>query len=180
MQMSIPLQLTRKQIYFVFNLTSEIDSNKIANDVLTFKDQFPERNKSNIIGWHSGYFAHKQSHVFDELIKLVESKATSVVNDQDFNISVVQSWAVVYEKGDGAAKHSHSDTLISAVFYADVEANASPLKFENGLTILPEKGMLVIFPGWVKHEVPPMRFNSKRIAIAFNLNCTLKTFEERM
>ena len=175
-----PITVNKEANIFVFDLTSEIDSNKIANDVLTFKDQFSERNKSNIIGWHSGYFAHKQSHLFDELIKLVESKVTSAVNDQDFNISVVQSWAIVYEKGDGAAKHSHADTLISAVFYADVEANASPLKFENGLIIIPENGMLVIFPGWIKHEVPPMRFNSKRITLAFNLNCTLKTFEERM
>ena len=174
------LTVNKEANIFVFDLTSEIDSNKIASDVLAFRSQFPESNKSNIIGWHSGYFAHKQSHYFDDLIKLVESKATKAINDKDFNISVVQSWAIVYEKGNGAAKHSHADTLISAVFYADVEASASPLKFENGPTILPEKGMLVIFPGWLKHEVPPMRFDSKRIAIAFNLNCTLKTFEERM
>lgn len=174
------LTVNKEANIFVFDLTSEIDSNKIATDVLTFKNQFPKSNKSNVIGWHSGYFAHKQSSVFDDLITLVESKVASAVNDQDFNISVVQSWAIVYEKGDGAVKHSHADTLISAVFYANVETSASPLKFENGPTILPENGMLVVFPGWLKHEVPPMRFDSKRIAIAFNLNCTLKTFEERL
>lgn len=174
------LNINREAKVFSFDTTSELDSAAIASDILQFKEQFPESNKSNVIGWHSGYFAHKQSNIFDKLINLVENKVSFVINDSDFKISVAQCWAIIYNKGDGAVLHSHSDTVYSAVYYADVENSASPLKFENGITLLPTNGKLIIFPGWLKHEVPPMRFNSKRIVVAFNINCTLKTYEERI
>ena len=173
-------QVNRTASVAVFDLRHEIDADLISKNVLEFKEQFPESNSSNVIGWHSGYFSHKQSNIFDDLIKLVEEKTQLVVNDNDFNISVVQSWAAVYEKNNAAVRHNHSDTLYSAVYYASAKPNSSPIKFEGGITIMPEPGMLVIFPGWLFHEVPAMRFDHQRIAIAFNLNCTLKTFEERI
>jgi hypothetical protein len=164
----------------VFDLRDEIDSDVIANTVLEFRSEFPESNSSNVIGWHSGYFAHKQTDKFDNLISIVEEKAKSIINDPDFNVSVVQTWAIVYEKNDAAVRHNHSDTLYSAVYYASTKPNSSPLKFDCGLSISPEPGMLVIFPGWLFHEVPAMRFQHQRIAVAFNINCTLKTYEERI
>lgn len=174
------VQVNRTASVNVFDLRHEIDADLISKNVLEFKEQFPESNSSNVIGWHSGYFSHKQSNSFDTLISIVEEKTRSVVNDDDFNISVVQAWAIVYEKNNAAVKHNHSDTLYSAVYYASAKPNSSPIKFEGGLTIMPESGMLLIFPGWLFHEVPAMRFDHQRIAVAFNLNCTLKTYEERI
>lgn len=174
------VQVNRTASVNVFDLRHEIDADLISKNVLEFKEQFPESNSSNVIGWHSGYFSHKQSNLFDALIGIVEEKTRSVVNDDDFNVSVVQTWAIVYEKNNAAVKHNHSDTLYSAVYYASAKPNSSPIKFEGGLTIMPESGMLLIFPGWLFHEVPAMRFDHQRIAVAFNLNCTLKTYEERI
>lgn len=174
------VQVNRAASVNVFDLRHEIDADLISKNVLEFKEQFPESNSSNVIGWHSGYFSHKQSNLFDALIGIVEEKTRSVVNDDDFNVSVVQTWAIVYEKNNAAVKHNHSDTLYSAVYYASAKPNSSPIKFEGGLTIMPESGMLLIFPGWLFHEVPAMRFDHQRIAVAFNLNCTLKTYEERI
>jgi hypothetical protein len=164
----------------VFDLRGEIDPTIITNAVLDFKSKYPKSNSSNVIGWHSGYFAHKQTDSFNNLISVVEEKARLAIDDSDFNVSVVQSWAIVYEKNDAAVRHNHSDTLYSAVYYASTKPNSSPLKFDCGLTIAPEEGMLVIFPGWLFHEVPAMRFQHQRIAVAFNINCTLKTYEERL
>lgn len=174
------IQVSRNASVNVFDLRHEIDADLISKSVLEFKENFPESNSSNIVGWHSGYFSHKQSNVFDDLIDIVEKKVRLVVNDNDFNISVVQTWAIVYEKNNAAVRHNHADTLYSAVYYASARPDSSPLKFEGNLTILPETGMLVIFPGWLFHEVPTMRFNHQRIAVAFNLNCVLKTYEERI
>jgi hypothetical protein len=163
----------------VFDLSDQIDSCSIVDAVHNFKQKFPESNTSNVVGWHTGYFAHKFTTDFDNLIHCVEQSVSTALSDPDFNISVAQCWAAIYNKGDGAKRHCHSDTLYSAVYYAKAESNASPIKFDNGLTIIPETGMLVCFPGWLFHEVPAMRFNSERIAVAFNINCTLKSFEER-
>ena len=32
-------------------------------------------------------------------------------------------------------------------------------------------GLLVMFPGWVKHEVPPQESDHERVMVAGNLNC---------
>ncbi len=174
------VQIPRDANVSVFDLRHEIDADLISTKILEFRTQFPESNSSNVIGWHSDYFSQKQSNIFDSLIEIVENKTREVVNDSDFNISVVQTWAIVYEKNNAAVRHNHSDTLYSAVYYASAKPNSSPIRFDGGLTIMPETGMLVVFPGWLFHEVPAMRFDHKRIAVAFNLNCTLKTYEERL
>jgi hypothetical protein len=163
----------------VFDLNDQIDASAIVNAVYDFRTKYPYSNTSNVVGWHTDYFAHKFTPDFDQLISAVEQCVFTAINDSDFDVSVVQCWAAIYNKGDGAKRHKHSDTLYSAVYYAQAEPNASPLKFDNGLTIISETGMLVCFPGWLHHEVPAMRFNSDRVAIAFNLNCTLKRFEDR-
>jgi hypothetical protein len=164
----------------VFDLNNQINAPDVVNAIRNFKTEFPNSNTSNVVGWHTDYFAHKFTSDFDRLINAVEHCVSDALNDSDFDVSVVQCWAAIYNKGDGARLHKHFDTLYSAVYYAQAEPNASPLKFDNGLTIVPETGMLVCFPGWLFHEVPPMRFKDERISVAFNLNCTLKNFEDRL
>lgn len=164
----------------VFDLNNQINAPDVVNAIRNFKTNFPNSNTSNVVGWHTDYFAHKFTSDFDRLINAVEHCVSDALNDSDFDVSVVQCWAAIYNKGDGARLHKHFDTLYSAVYYAQAEPNASPLKFDNGLTIVPETGMLVCFPGWLFHEVPPMRFKDERISVAFNLNCTLKNFEDRL
>ncbi len=163
----------------VFDLRGTVNEKDIAEAVLRFKQQHPESNTSNVVGWHTDYFAHKHTNDFDTLISAVERCVAQAINDNDFDVSVVQCWAAVYEKNNGAARHNHSDRMYSAVYYAQAEANASPLKFDGGLIVSPEPGMLVCFPSWLNHEVPAMRFNNQRIAVAFNLNCILKSYEDR-
>lgn len=173
------ITVPRNAQVFVFDLNNQINHNQIVNSVLSFKDRYPDSNTSNVIAWHTDYFAHKHTTDFDQLIIAVEDCVRTALNDNDFNVSVVQCWASIYNKGEGTALHDHSDRLYSAVYYAEAASNASPLKFEGGLIINPEPGMLVCFPSWLKHEVPAMRYSSRRISIAFNINCTLKSFEER-
>lgn len=163
----------------VFDLCGTVDPTNIAQAVLSFQKQYPDSNTSNVVGWHTGYFAHKFTNNFDQLIDAVEDSVRLAINDNDFDISVVQCWAAIYGKGNGAARHNHSDRMYSAVYYAQAETNASPLKFDGNLIITPKPGMLICFPSWLYHEVPAMRFNNQRIAVAFNLNCTLKSYEDR-
>ena len=36
--------------------------------------------------------------------------------------------------------------------------------------VQPSNGLLVLFPGWVKHKVPPQECDHERIMVAGNLN----------
>jgi hypothetical protein len=172
------LNVNRRAEVFIFNLSDLIDESRVVEKVLEHREQFPISDISNVKGWHSGYLNYNETskHLFDELIQIVRGKFSSVLDKNNFvDAQIENCWAIVYDKGDGAVKHNHSenDYNYAAVYYAASDPAASPLKFEGGLTILPESGMLVIFPGWLKHEVPAMRFNCQRIAVAFNIRCTL-------
>ena len=47
-----------------------------------------------------------------------------------------------------------------------------PIIFSNSdYKVQPMNGLLVMFPGWVKHEVPPQETDHERVMVAGNLNC---------
>ena len=85
--------------------------------------------------------------------------------------------------------HNHQDAILSGVFYVDVPVKdmgniefyrdddsqyyLPPLESYNGFTkqkhvVEPESGMLLLFPGWVRHAVQGNRTNRDRVSISFN------------
>jgi mannose-6-phosphate isomerase-like protein (cupin superfamily) len=77
-------------------------------------------------------------------------------------------WAIQYEKGEYASKHSHHPSDFACVYYVDVEPGCSPIIFEEELEVSPQNGMLLIFPANLRHEVPPT--DSRRIVISMNID----------
>lgn len=87
-----------------------------------------------------------------------------------------QSWALLCKKNTSAQVHSHSNMVISGVYYhqSDRSSNKirlhSPLQFgKNFIDIQPEKGMILLFPGWMGHEILPTANDTVRISISFGL-----------
>ena len=73
----------------------------------------------------------------------------------------------MYEKSDHAVPHNHFPTEYVAIYYVDVETGCSPIVFQYGLKVIPENGMLLVFPGRLRHQVPPT--DKKRMLISWNL-----------
>lgn len=99
----------------------------------------------------------------------------------------VESWIQDYYPKGGYNKHSHGHSLISGIYYVRTNENAGNLRFydPNPYTtitsysvpnpkicyydITPQKGMLILFPGWLGHEALPSKDNNViRTCIAFN------------
>jgi hypothetical protein len=79
-------------------------------------------------------------------------------------------WGAVYRKGDYTIPHEHWPALWSFCYYVNVSEKCSPLLFtSNNYQIKPENGMLVLFPGFVKHEVPIQQCDYERVMIAGNI-----------
>ena len=79
-------------------------------------------------------------------------------------------WGAVYRKGDYTIPHEHWPALWSFCYYVNVSEKCSPLLFtSNNHQIKPENGMLVLFPGFVKHEVPIQQCDHERVMIAGNI-----------
>jgi uncharacterized protein (TIGR02466 family) len=86
--------------------------------------------------------------------------------------------------------HIHPNSFLSAVFYVATDPNTDVIKFHKqtvssvSLSIEPVEwneynshswwysvsaGDVIIFPSWLKHEVPPTTSNKDRVSIAFNV-----------
>lgn len=86
------------------------------------------------------------------------------------NLILQECWGGVYRKGDICHPHNHIPHAWSFVYYADANTDDSPLLFPTAdLAIYPYTGLLVAFPSWVTHSVPPQENDKERIIVAGNL-----------
>ena len=71
-----------------------------------------------------------------------------------FNYQFAALWAAHYTDADSAKPHVHGASCISWVYYLQVDDSAADLVFETfDLRVKPRTGLLVMFPGWVRHGV---------------------------
>jgi len=102
----------------------------------------------------------------------------------EMNFSV-NSWTVLYSKGNFQCPHYHRTPAFSGVYFAAVPENlkepSGALVFHNpvfGSTLhgydttkvfMPKEGDLVIFPSWFIHEVYPFDIDQYRLSIVFDV-----------
>ncbi len=102
------------------------------------------------------------------------------------------AWATICRADAYHAPHSHPDSAWSGVYYVDagapspdrplsgvlefldpragVEAVTAPGDpYGEPVRVMPEAGLLVIFPSWLYHWVHPYAGHAPRIAVSFNV-----------
>tara|TARA_B100000287_G_scaffold259429_1_gene244026 strand:- start:210 stop:725 length:516 start_codon:yes stop_codon:yes gene_type:complete len=73
-------------------------------------------------------------------------------------------WGQWYRKGDYQVSHAHQPNQWSFVYYVNVPKGSSPLVFtESRKKIYPREGMILIWPSWIRHEVPPNKCEGRSI-----------------
>jgi len=106
-----------------------------------------------------------------------------------FDISI-EGWACILEAGDHLSPHLHSNGLISGTYYVEMPDRTSgddgrqgrlviehpivqaamaqtPVPLTNQHVVDVKEGVLVMFPSYLKHHVPPFRGEGRRISISF-------------
>ena len=72
-----------------------------------------------------------------------------------------------------AVAHAHWPNIWSWGYYVKVPQGSSPLVFPEGKEgnyyVFPQVGDLVIFPAWIKHEVPPSAVDEDRMLVGGNI-----------
>ena len=171
-------------IYTTFidkNLSNQIENLIIPRlDSLQFTDE-----------QYSDYFLPKKLVTASEINDLLYqidiftnkfSEETGIIK-----FKVGQYWVQDYKKGNSHHRHAHGGDVISCVYYVRANENAGKLRLINPnpfstitqlktnttkhlhYDITPQKGLLVIFPGWLMHEVIPSQHpNCIRTCIALN------------
>lgn len=86
--------------------------------------------------------------------------------------SIFDMWGAIYNQGDFSKVHQHAKAKLSFVYYLQaIGDDIAPLLFNDiEYELTPNTGMLVVFPGWLNHCVPPSTGNHERIVLAGNIH----------
>lgn len=130
---------------------------------------------------------------FEELGKIIHAAASGVL---DFlrivydSIELTGCWANISPPGDGHRPHTHPNNYLSGVYYIQTQDGANTISFDDPrpqtniiapvtsentdenagqIHITTREGLLILFPAWLQHQVPPNKSRQARISVAFNI-----------
>ena len=153
--------------------------------------------RSNPLGWQSGKQLQDQVAFQQVLGMAMNAVANPLASWHNWDLSVgtlkIESWANVNPPGSMNRIHTHDRALFSGVYYIHVPPDSGDLLFYNGRrlfrsdefpplrdpsrrdlnglveAVVPQPGQLVIFPGWLPHEVELNNSKDTRYSISFNI-----------
>ena len=107
-----------------------------------------------------------------------------VMNYKDNDIQIVNSWVTRFKPGYKGNLHNHANCMNSAVLYLDEGSDLTFVDYNQWMydvraknynqfntksfTISPERGKLLIFPGFVSHVVETNKTDKTRYSIVAN------------
>ncbi|HXJ20675.1 MAG TPA: TIGR02466 family protein [Polyangia bacterium] len=153
--------------------------------------------RSNYGGWHSAEknLDLREAPEFAELKQIILDQAAGITAGMGFEglrLVLSRPWFVVSPAGGMNARHCHPGSFLSGAYYVKVPPGSSPLCFHDprpvrvhatpaspAFKITPyttdsmncqvHEGLLVLFPGWLDHSVPPHEVQGERVVLSFNL-----------
>jgi uncharacterized protein (TIGR02466 family) len=152
-------------------------------------------DKSSIGGWHSPNFNldDKDPRFFVNSINKSLNKAfTDMGWDVSFHkIKITEMWSIINKTGASNARHTHPNSFLSAAYYVKAPENCGDIKFYDPrsapafrrpklskdnilnateISLIPEDGLLVLFPSWLHHSVKANTSEKERVVISFNID----------
>ena len=90
------------------------------------------------------------------------SRETPVIVHDPLTLHAI--WGQWYRKGDFQVAHTHYPNQWSFVYYVNTPKGSSPLVFTTSKKkVLAKAGQMVIFPSWVRHQVPPNKCEERSV-----------------
>tara|TARA_R110000787_G_scaffold267069_1_gene373342 strand:- start:6 stop:587 length:582 start_codon:yes stop_codon:yes gene_type:complete len=187
-----------KETYFPTSLYVEnlnVDNERLASNILKIKKEDPEGIYRSNIGdaYHSKQNLHLLPEFF-EIRDLIFNTCLEIKKEQKIttNISMVNLWANVNDKGGSNDIHTHGNSFFSGVYYVKTPENSGSIRFLdprpqvetiiaerkikelhrddwNKVQFKPAPGMVVIFPSYLPHQVFPNKSEEPRISMSFNI-----------
>jgi uncharacterized protein (TIGR02466 family) len=115
----------------------------------------------------------------------VKMVVPTYLKDKNYDFVIKSSWLTLNKKGHYSHQHHHADADISGVYYVNTNGNDGELIFENpnrlittsyllntwqeSMHYVPQKGKLILFPGWLIHRVSKNETDNERISFSFNV-----------
>ena len=172
-------------------------NSRLQEIVLAHETVRPRNVGSNIGGWQSDHdlmeWPEEEMQIFKQHLAQAFQELTSEMVDgfpPDMEI-IVTGWANIARNGSYTRAHSHDGSLWSAIYYIAVPPPPAERPLSGALSfvdprsgmrtapnmqppfgyqmdIQPEDGMLIVFPGYLLHEVHPFAGGGVRISLSAN------------
>ena len=154
--------------------------------------------RSNVDGWHSGENSLHTHPALGELNRAIIGEMWEIAKEfdysRDFAFDITGMWANVNPPGAYNRVHVHPHTQWSGVFYVQASEGCGDIGFHDPrpqamilqpvvanskcvdkkikpvMSYEPCANQLILFPGYVPHEVAINRSAGDRISIAFNVS----------
>ena len=149
--------------------------------------------KSNVGGWQSNIL-FKEDSFFSHIISNIEFSSIQFARQLKMNedLKVGGFWININKFKDYNQYHTHPQSIFSGVYYIKVPKNSGSIIFKNPSSlgiennwyydikeynsfnscvweINPYENKLLIFPGWLEHQVLPNLNCEERITLSFNV-----------
>ena len=170
---------------------------EILNVISQTRPQDEGISRSNRGGWHSSktLFTRDEPPMREicrhiRLALLTATRRYLPDFDPSSQPALVEGWINASGKGAYNAPHTHDGCHLSGVYYVSIPDGAAgassmlqfftPLGATNPLgklgramapaqhSIRPDEGLLVVFPSYLRHWVPPNEDEGERVSLAFN------------
>lgn len=130
-------------------------------------------DRTNLTALRSTYYVWDETKVLDPLLKQIRNTINQILSKdelQEYKFEINNAWSAIYKKGHYANSHKHYPHHFSFVYYLKTNGN-TPLIFDDiNFTLNVKDDLLVIFPSYLNHSVPPHNSEDDRICLAGNLN----------
>ncbi len=180
---------------FVYKITNDgvrengksgLDNARLKKEVRRYSKCEPSVSASNIGGYQGQKFYNQ------DLYDFVTANIPTVPGKEKVGTTIL-SWVNINRKGDYNKRHHHfamySSLFLSGVYYVSVPEDSGRIRFydprgplvcdmiDQGYLIgpkpyeyiVPEDGMLLLFPPWLEHDVEPSNSEEERISIGLNI-----------
>jgi len=165
---------------------------KWAELICAMRASHPETGgRTNRRGWNSTEMFVLERPEFADLNSAVRAGCTAALQDMGIGNTVfrLQSWINLHDRGGFNVSHVHEGSLLSGSIYIQVPPGSGSFVLReprpgvvhgllkgmvpnghNDIQLVPEPGLLVIFPCWLEHYVEAHESDTPRITIAFNVS----------
>lgn len=161
-----------------------------------------QNKKDNLLGaardggWQSDKIYHQifiknesYRQLFDKIFLSCKAVFDILNSNKESIITITDSWINKSYSKSWFDRHSHSNSILSGVYYVKAPQKCGNILFHNPCDIsnwwnetffgnnkifyrsvgyTPVEGQLIIFPSWLSHSVEKNESDSDRISIAFN------------
>jgi uncharacterized protein (TIGR02466 family) len=138
----------------------------------------------------------RRDPVFADLQRLLFRHAATFADELAFELGrkpkLDSLWVNLLKPGGHHSAHIHPHSILSGTFYVEVPAASGEIRFEDPrlpmmmaapvrlddapedlrpfVSVAPAPGLLLMWEGWLRHEVLPGRAKADRLSISFNFS----------